>query len=145
MVRERRFRELGKRGESDVAYLRDIGNALVDFLKPKDGGGGGLGSIFSTIGSAIGNFFGGGRASGGPVESGRMYRVNERGPELLDVNGQQFLMMGGQRGRVQPLASGGGQTIVVNVNQPSGATRATGQQFGLEIARQLSRANTRNG
>lgn len=34
------------------------------------------------------------------MEAGGLYRVNERGPELLDVDGKQFLMMGNQRGNV---------------------------------------------
>jgi hypothetical protein len=52
-----------------------------------------------------------GRAAGGSVAAGGMYRVNEQGPELLDVNGKQFLMMGGRGGSVTPNHDLGGTTI----------------------------------
>ncbi|MYZ44219.1 phage tail tape measure protein [Schauerella aestuarii] len=46
----------------------------------------------------------GGRAIGGPVSSGSMYRVNENGsPELAKVGSKQYLMMGNQSGSVTPL------------------------------------------
>lgn len=46
----------------------------------------------------------GGRAIGGPVSSGSMYRVNENGsPELATVGSKQYLMMGNQSGSVTPL------------------------------------------
>lgn len=68
-----------------------------------------------------------GRASGGPVEAGKMYRVNERGnPELLNVGAQQFLMMGNRSGQVTPTSggaassgSGGAPSVVVNINNNS--------------------------
>jgi hypothetical protein len=74
------------------------------------GGDGGGGGFFSTIFSAI---FGGGKPIGGPVSAGTMYRVNERGPEMLDVNGKQFLMMGSKGGRVTPNSGGGGPVTVI--------------------------------
>lgn len=49
-----------------------------------------------------------GRASGGPVSAGGLYRVNENGPELLDVNGKQYLMMGNRGGMVTPNGDVGG-------------------------------------
>lgn len=65
---------------------------------------GGSGSILT----AIATFFGGGRATGGPVAGGKMYEVNETGaPELLDYGGRTFLMNGKQDGYVRPLKSGG--------------------------------------
>jgi len=35
------------------------------------------------------------RASGGPVDQNSLYRVNENGPEMLSVGGNDYLMMGG--------------------------------------------------
>ncbi|MBC7964080.1 MAG: hypothetical protein H7Y05_14195, partial [Steroidobacteraceae bacterium] len=49
----------------------------------------------------------GGRALGGPVESGSTYLVGERGPELLT--------MGGQGGTVTPNSALGGQRQSVRV------------------------------
>jgi hypothetical protein len=73
-------------------------------------GGGGIGDIFSIFSG----LFGGGRASGGPVSAGRLYEVNENSPEMLSMNGRQYLMMGNQGGTVIPNAGIGGQTIVTN-------------------------------
>jgi hypothetical protein len=61
----------------------------------------------------------GGRADGGAVDSGHMYRVNERGPELLSSGGKDYLMMGSQGGHVTPnhetkKALGGGNITIVN-------------------------------
>lgn len=60
-------------------------------------GGGGLGSIFggksaksgaggifdSFFSALIGGFFGGGRATGGPINPGKFYVTGEKGPELI--------------------------------------------------------------
>ena len=57
--------------------LGNIGNRLLsaglDGLFAGLGGGGGGGNIFSSL-------FGGGRATGGPVQAGRIYKVNENTP-----------------------------------------------------------------
>ena len=46
----------------------------------------------------------GNRELGGPVAPGSMYRVNERGPELLQIAGKQYLMTPqNQGGEVQPI------------------------------------------
>lgn len=85
--------------------------------------------------------FGGGRASGGPVEAGNFYRVNERGPELLDVNGRQFLMMGNQRGNITPNHQfGGGMALTINQSFAPGTTRQTTDQAAMAAARTLERA-----
>ena len=75
--------------------------------------------------SSLGSLFGGGKAAGGPVDAGRLYRVNENEPEMLDVNGSQYLMMGNKGGTVRPGSSGGGGgggALVINVG--AGASRA---------------------
>ena len=113
--------------------------AMVQAIGGSDGKGGWLGSLVSagvswlaggsgtTASSSAysltsaSNYSGGGlglqvagqRADGGPVAAGAMYEVNERGtPELLNIAGRQFLMMGRDSGRVEPLDgaaySGGG-------------------------------------
>ena len=81
------------------------------------GNSGGLGGVLS---SAIGGLFGGHRAAGGNVDSGSFYRVNELGPEMLNVGGKDYLMMGGSGGYVKPLGAastekrGAGNITVVN-------------------------------
>ena len=67
-----------------------------------------------------------GRANGGPVVAGGMYQVNERGtPELLNIGGNQYLMMGKQSGNVTPTSAGagaagaGGSGVQVNIYNSS--------------------------
>lgn len=100
----------------------------VDYSLGGSGGSGGLGLKLP------------GRANGGPVQSGSMYRVNEKGtPELLNVGGNQYLMMGNQSGRVDNMggsASGGsgsaaGGSVTINVyNNSDNKVTATERQSG---------------
>ena len=98
-----------------------LGSALTSLI------GGGLGSLGSAgagvssssiLNTGIG--FGGFRAAGGSVGAGSLYRVNELGPELLNMGGKDYLMMGGQGGYVKPLGAadtekrGAGSITVVN-------------------------------
>ena len=86
--------------------------------------GGGLGSMGAGVSSSsilnTGIGFGGFRAAGGSVGAGSLYRVNELGPELLNMGGKDYLMMGGQGGYVKPLGAatteqrGAGNITVVN-------------------------------
>lgn len=99
------------------------GNSLDNFLK--------LNGNFGT------------RANGGPVTAGGLYQVNERGPELLDVGGRQFLMMGSQNGRVVPNEQLGGRNFVVNLHQsfaPGTSTKTT-LQAASQARRQLEVAS----
>lgn len=95
--------------------------ALFDsFSGPKQGSasagsstGGGWAGFFSSILSA----FGGGKAGGGSVGPFSLNPVNERGPELLSVNGNDYLMMGANSGRITPnhqLSGGAGEFNQVN-------------------------------
>lgn len=117
--------------------------------------------IASWLGGLIGQYFGGaaasggggsqyslssgssglglkmpGRANGGPVESGKMYRVNERGaPEVLDVGGSKYLMMGNRSGNVTPVERSGGGAgvgsgVQVNVYNNAGAEVSTQSRQG---------------
>jgi hypothetical protein len=89
----------------------------------------------------------GARELGGPVSAGGMYRVNEKGPELLEVAGKQYLMMGGQGGKVEANSSQGegrviNQTINFHSNGP--VTRQTQQQLAAAAYRGSARASSRN-
>ena len=130
--------------------------------------------IASWLGSAIGDYFGvpgagktgaassgatiPGRANGGPVKSGTMYRVNERGtPELLNVGGNQYLMMGNKSGSVDNMggnagvATGGGSVqVLVNVtnNTDSRVTtneRQSGNGKIIDIVIEAVAADVMNG
>lgn len=78
-------------------------------------------------GSPVGDNWVGPRAFGGSTKAGKLYQVNERGPELLSSGGKTFLMMGAKDGYVTPNggaapASGGSRTVnlsfspVVNID-----------------------------
>lgn len=104
--------------------------------------------LTGAIGSSLGGIFGGGKALGGPVAAGGLYRVAENRPEMLTVNGESFLMMGNQRGNINPNPSmaRGGQAMNANitVNMPQGTTVETANQAGVVIARRLRAATLRN-
>lgn len=135
------------------------------------GGGSGGGGLLDSIGGWFGSLFGGssgggysyndgvgttnaagisgGRANGGPVAPGGMFEVAEKRPELLDVNGRKFLLMGKQRGRIDPnpqVGGGSGRTVNANivVQMPPGSSSQTMNQAGARVARQLQLANMRN-
>jgi hypothetical protein len=74
--------------------------------------GGGVGSVFAAIGNAFGGF----RADGGPVSSGRSYVVGEEGPELFTP---------GASGMITP--NGGGSS-----NSTSFHIDARGAESGVE-------------
>lgn len=120
------------------ALAADIAKALG--LGGSSGGGGGfLGDLIKTGVS----FFTGapGRAIGGPVSAGGLYRVNERRPELLNVAGKQFLMMGAQGGSVEPNGSSGGgnTTNVFNFSVQGPVDRRTESQIAAAAYRGLQR------
>jgi TP901 family phage tail tape measure protein len=95
------------------AVVGVIRNALDMLAQFAAFGGGAL--------SAVGGFFGGGRAAGGPVSSGRTYLVGERGPELLTMGGSGYVTPNS--------ASGIGNTIsiVINALDPRSAADAVVQ------------------
>jgi hypothetical protein len=105
---------------------------------------GGLSGSGGGIGSLLGSIFG--RAVGGPAEAGGLYRINEnKRPEVLDLNGQQFLMMGNQRGRVIPQAPTGGRSVSVvqNFAITGPVDRRTQEQIASKAARSLQIATSR--
>lgn len=102
-----------------------------------------LGNVLS---GAISSIFGGFRALGGPVMPNTLYRVNENGPEMLEMGGRQYLMTGNQAGNIVPNQGGGGGPVIqVNVTAVPGMTRATALQQGYTIAQGANRALARNG
>lgn len=109
--------------------------------------------VANWLGQAVGAYFGvpaaggaggsgaapAGRASGGPVKSGSMYQVNERGtPELLNIGANQYLMMGNKSGRVDNMSraagagsAAGGVHVAVNViNNTDSQVRTNERQSG---------------
>lgn len=101
-------------------------------------GGGGMGSGGGLLGGFLGGLFGGGRAVGGPVLAGHMYEVNERGPELLSMDGRDYLMMGRQSGQVIP-----NERIAPSprpVNQVIHVTGSVSQKSARQLALEAAQA-----
>jgi tetratricopeptide (TPR) repeat protein len=119
--------------------LARVGDRLLDLaldsaLKGIFGGAGGGGNIFSSLFGG----FGGARASGGPVQSGKTYLVGENGPELV-----QF----GRNGTVIPNhalprggAGGGMQVQIINNAGAEVQTRQTNTPQGPRLEVQLEQA-----
>lgn len=119
------------------ALAARIFDSIGAWGKANQGGGGWEGALASFASA-----FGGGKAGGGPVAAGGLYRVNENGPELLTVAGKDFLMMGNHGGTITPRGKfGGGQVINVNV-QPT-STQRTAAQIAHAVAREQQRALAR--
>lgn len=111
------------------------------------GGGSSGGGGFGT-GADFGNMdFGGFFADGGNVRANTINRVNERGPELLNISGSQYLMMGSQGGSVtsHEQAFGGGMTVHNNFTIGGNVDRRTQNQIAESAGRGVRMAQSRNG
>ena len=139
------FNDLAASIVADITRIiikQQIANALAAAM----GGSGGGGNWFSSI---MGSLFGPGRATGGPVQAGTIYPVNEtgRGPgELLTVGGRQYLMATAN-GTVNANAGGaGGGFTQHNTFVVQGAIdRRTQQQVATQAGRAAQSALARNG
>ncbi|MEG3181979.1 tail tape measure protein [Sphingomonas sp. LT1P40] len=100
---------------------------------------GGLASIFGGgAGGGIGGLLGGllglpGRATGGPVSSGRAYVVGERGPELFVPTAS---------GRVDVPSAGGGRDVrvAITINATGGESAGALRQSSRQVARAVKAA-----
>ena len=79
---------------------------------------GGSANLGTASGSDLDLFYGGPRASGGPVSAGKTYLIGEKGPELLTM---------GSSGMVTPNHALGGQVTVNVINQGGGNLAVTSQ------------------
>ena len=109
-------------------------------------GGGGTGAINASGSGSYASLAGisGGRAAGGPVAPGQLLQVNENKPELLNVAGKQYLMMGSNNGGSvsNAAAQSGERSVMVTVNQSfaPGTDRRTTDQAAAQAASVLRRA-----
>lgn len=121
---------------TQLLITQPLAQLLKDTLSSGSSGGGGGGSLFGAFASAIGSYFGGARANGGPVSAGRAYLVGERGPEMI---------MPRSAGTVVPNGALAGMGANITINLPAGAevTRSSASQIAAEVARTLATANRR--
>ena len=125
-----------------IAIKQSITGPLANLLSGALGSAGGGSGGTDVLGAFISGL-GGGRAIGGPVSAGGIYPVNEKRPELLNVAGKQYLMMGNQGGTVDANAGGSGAaTVNVSINQSfaSGTNRQTTDQAAQQASRAIQRA-----
>lgn len=96
--------------------------------------------------SLIGSLFGGGRASGGPVLKGRLYEVGERGPELLQSGGRNF-MIPGRDGYVQPNSAmqPAGGDLYQSITVQGRLDRRSVDQLAAESMRRQNLSRRRTG
>lgn len=156
------FEEFFRTGKLDwKGFLDDINAELARFfsqqlvkqLLSSFGGGAQSGAMASGGASSgidwagiIGSFFGGGRASGGPVRKGRLYEVGERGPELLQSGGRNF-MIPGRDGYVQPNSAmqPAGGDLYQNIYLQGRIDRRSADQLAAESMRKQNLARRRTG
>lgn len=100
----------------------------------KSTGGGWL----ATAGKFLGGLFGGGRATGGPVSSGTLYRINEREPEFFRPN------VGGQVIPLSKMGNAGGN-VTQNIMVQGRSDLRTARQMQIEAARQQRISSARLG
>lgn len=137
------FTRMINRMVAEAAAAQLMKHLFGDMVKGGEGSGA-IGNIFKSIARSL---FGGGRAAGGQVSPGRLYEVNENGPEVLAMNGRQYLMMGNESGRVVPNSKLGGKTtnIAVNVTAQQNVSRESALQQGKRIGEGIQLALARNG
>lgn len=111
------FSRMLQRMAADLAASSVLNFLVGDFA--------GTGKMGGLLGSAISSF-GGARADGGPVSSGKTYLVGERGPELFTPK---------SGGQIIPNGAGGG-SVSVNVNVDASGSSAEGND---QQANQLGR------
>lgn len=103
---------------------------------------GAFGGFFNSFFS----LFSGARANGGDVFPNSLYKVNERGPEILSIGGSDFLMMGKNGGKVLPNTNNNynKNNQIVNFNLNQNIDRRTQNQIAFETYRSMNLATSRN-
>lgn len=122
----------GKGSFSDLtkSILSDIGQMMIySSIKPFFDN---ISSKNTGVGSLLSGLFGGGRATGGPVNPGEFYVVGEKGPEIL---------VPGTSGTVIPNGATGGGSTNVSISIDASGTRSEGDAGSAkELARRLDAA-----
>jgi lambda family phage tail tape measure protein len=135
-------------GGADAAGSSNTGaGGFLGFLGLLGGGSAAAGGA-AAGGAALDSFtLAPGLATGGRALPGGLYPVTERGPEVLDVNGKQYLMTGNSRANVTPVASGSegmSQRPIQIIQQfPGGASKTTVDQAAARAGQAVRKALSR--
>jgi hypothetical protein len=92
-------------GILDVIRHAVAAQAALAIMKSLSNYGSKTGGVIGTIASVLGGSFGGGKAEGGPLQSGKWYIAGEKGPEPIWGGGAGAFAMG---------YGGGGPSITIN-------------------------------
>lgn len=125
-----------------------IAQNWVDQLFGQQGSsqGGSAGSWGEWIGT-FASWFSGGKANGGWADANSVYEVNERGFEMANVRGRQYMLTGDAPVRITPnhqIGAGGGTSVTQNFYNPQMRDPRTEAQRQTEAARKLRTATSRN-
>lgn len=127
------FKAAGLRALNDLVATA-LAKKLLEGLFGEAAGGTGSGWIGALAGA-----FGGGRATGGPVTAGTMYRVNEREPEYFKPN------IGGKVIPLSKMPSMGGDTFNIAFSGSGPPSMETRQQVMNTLGAAVAAARRRNG
>jgi tape measure domain-containing protein len=125
------------RGFIDVIRQMVAQQAAAQIFGSKASGGSGFGDFLS---GALGSFFGGFRANGGPVSAGKGYVVGERGPELfLPRSSGSIVPNGGGGMTIAPVYNIDARGATQDVIRMLPAILEANTQRTLELARAQTR------
>lgn len=128
------FTNLLNRMVAEAAAAQVARYLFGDLLTGGKGTGGGNGAVGDIFSQVIGGLFGGVPS----FDVGTDYVPKDM---LALIHKGEKIVPAAQN---QP-GAGGGVNNYITVQMPAGASRSTAMQFGAETARQMSRANSRNG
>lgn len=115
-------------GEAINGIIKDITRLVIEMavINPiKNSLFGGSNPTFAGLGDALSGLFGGGRASGGPVSPGKLYRVGEQGEEWFAPSVAGTIVPNGQIG-------GGGGSFTQVIRNYSGEKISTRNKKGAD-------------
>ena len=128
----------GKTGFDDLkkvalAAMSDIAQASLRALFHTPGGGSFGAGVLNGLGGLIASLVGSpGRATGGPVSTGRSYVVGENGPELFVPSGS---------GRIEHVGGGGRDVrVAIAIQAPAPSDPQVLRQSSRQIARAIRSA-----
>ena len=128
----------GKTGFDDLkkvalAAMSDIAQASLRALFQAPGGGSLGAGILNGLGGVIASLVGApGRATGGPVSSGRAYVVGESGPELFVPSSS---------GRIEHVGGGSREVrVAIAINTPAPSDPQVLRQSSRQVARAIRSA-----
>ena len=125
----------------ELTSLIQLGMSL--FGSAVGGGGGGDTSGTDAAGAASDSFagidsVGGGLAGGGQTTANSLHPVNEKGPELYNYDGKQYLMTGSKGGKVVPMERAYQGSVAGAAMNSSSNNNVGGNQTSVNMAINVS-------